>query len=65
MKKVLGLLLVLTIFATPVSRIALASSLCLAWLLWERCSRILSAQQKLRPVRIRVLSRKNRAVKHD
>jgi len=57
MKKVVGFLLVAAILATPASRVAFAASLCLGWLLWKQCSETLSAQQKLRPIRIPVLTR--------
>jgi hypothetical protein len=61
MKKVVGFLLVVAIFATPVSPIVSVLSLGLGWLLWRQCSRALAAGQKLRPIRIPVQNQKGGA----
>ena len=64
MKKVLGFLLVAAMFATPLSRIALVVSVALGWLLWKE-SKSMSAQQKLKPIRIPVLTRNSRRAKRN
>ena len=64
MKKVVGFLLVAAILATPVSRVALAASLCLGWLLWKQCSEM-SAQQKLRPIRIPLFTRNSKTKRRN
>jgi hypothetical protein len=58
MKKVLSILLVATMFATPVSRVALLVSLWLGWLVWNESSKTMSAQRKLKPIRIPASTRK-------
>lgn len=64
MKKVLGLLLAATMFATPFSRAALVVSLCLGWLLWKEASKTLSVQ-KLKPIRIPAFTRKGKTLRHN
>jgi uncharacterized membrane protein YciS (DUF1049 family) len=60
MKKVFGFLLVTLAFvwATPLSRIILAVGLILGWLVLKEYLKARSRQQKLRPIRIPVVSRK-------
>jgi hypothetical protein len=65
MKKALGLLLAATIFATPFSRVTLVVSLCLGWLLWNEASKTLSAQQKLKLIRIPAWARKSKTLRHN
>jgi hypothetical protein len=63
MKKVVGFLLVVAIFATPVSPIVSVLSLGLGWLMWRQCSRALAAQQKLRQIRIPAQNQRSRAAR--
>jgi hypothetical protein len=65
MKKILGLLLAATMVATSLSRVALIVSLCLGWLLWKEASKALSAQQKLKPIRIPAYTRKRKLPRHS
>jgi hypothetical protein len=65
MKKVFGLLLAAVMFATPFSRVGLVVSLCLGWLLWKEASKTLSAQQKLKPIRIPAFTRKGKTPKRN
>jgi hypothetical protein len=60
MKRIFGSLLIFStfLFATPVSRVALATSLCLGLLLWKQCLKTVSAEKKLRPIRVPVSKRK-------